>query len=79
MTEVLPRFTKPQRWVKDEYQTTKETVKVGKAQIRYYITQGEVISLTHMFQCLRDMIIPGWFTTEPQVASMMLGELHTST
>ena len=49
VTSVLTRFTKPQIQVKDEAQRYKDIVNIGKARRRYYITQGEMISLTHVF------------------------------
>ena len=49
MKKVLPQFTNPQRRFKDEDQISKQIVQIGKAQRRYYIVQGVVIGLNHMF------------------------------
>ena len=45
----MPRITNTQRHIKDEAHRQKEIFKIGKAQRIDYITQGEVISLTHVF------------------------------
>ena len=49
MTSVLARFTKPLCQVKDEDQTSKEIVNIGKSRRRYYILQWEVIIFIHVF------------------------------
>ena len=49
VTGVLPRFTKPQCWVKDEAQRSEEIVKVGKSQRIDYIAQVDGIRFTHVF------------------------------
>ena len=45
----MTRFTKPQRWVKDKANRSKESGKIGKERRRDHIVQGEVISLNHVF------------------------------
>ena len=45
----MPHFTNPQLWFNDEVYRTKETDKIGEAEIKYYIVQWEVVILTQVF------------------------------